>query len=273
MIVGAGIGGAFPYLELQLEQAGIKLQKTEYTTMMIFVSGLYFIFFVSIGAILFTKLAPDNSLLLAVTVATILSFLIFIQISLYPHVLIKKKIRDIESNLVFALRTMLVQIQSGVSLFTAMNLIAIGNFGILSQEFKRMVDEISTGTSEEVAMQTLATKNPSVFLRKALWQIIGGLKAGADVNDVLSETVSSMIKQQSLEINKYGSKLRLLSLAYMMIGVIFPALGITFLIVLGGFPSLKLSENLFWIMLAGIIIFEFMFMGMMKAQRPNLLSG
>jgi len=82
----------------------------------------------------------------------------------------------------------------------------------------------------------MSDRNPSRYLRKALWQIVNGMNAGADTSNVLQETVKSMIREQKLAITSYGSQLRILSLMYMMIGVIMPALGVTLLIILFTFP-------------------------------------
>ncbi len=88
-------------------------------------------------------------------------------------------VREIESNLIFALRTILVQIKSGVSLFDSLYSISSGKrYGELGAELKEAVDNISTGVSEEVALQELAVKNPNPYLRKVLWQIVNGMKAG-----------------------------------------------------------------------------------------------
>ena len=151
-------------------------------------------------------------------------------------------------------------------------MIANGNFGIVSKEFKKAVESINTGSLEEDALESLASNNPSMFFRRAIWQIVNGLKAGADISDVLSALIDSLMKEQRNQIRQYGNKLRLLSLAYMMLGVIIPALGLTFLIILASFPQLKVGELLFWVLLGGIIIAQFMYLGVIKSSRPNLMA-
>ena len=99
------------------------------------------------------------------------------------------------------------------------------------------------------------------------------MRAGADVSDVLAESVASMTREQQIEIQKYGNSLKVLSLVYLMMGVIIPALGLTFLIVIGSFPKMNISEMLFWAMLGALVLAEFMFVGLMKSKRPNLMSG
>lgn len=269
--IGSRLARALPYMEMELLQAKIDADPKKYASVMVFVSLLYFAIFSVLFSFMLSKFTTMY-LLLGITVAAIFAFLVFIQISLYPKMIVKKKISDLERNLVFALRTMLIQIKSGVSLFDSMNTIANGKYGALSVEFKGAIDEINTGSIEEVALQKLATNNPSLYFRKALWQIVNGMKAGGDVGNVLGESVSTMTREQKIAINNYGNQLRVFSLIYMMIGVIIPALGLTFLIVLGSFPQIKIGETIFWILLATVIVMQFMYIGLIKNKRPNIMS-
>lgn len=270
--IGSITAHAFPYLELQLKQAEINLKKEEYGAIMFFMLAFYFAVFALLVFFLGMRFAPKQALPAGLTVGAVMGFLVLVQLSAFPAISVKKKVRDIEKNLVFALRTMLIEVKSGVSLFEAMNTIAEGNYGAVSIEFRQAVDEIQTGTPEETALQNLAAKNPSSFFRKALWQLVNGMKAGADISAVMQELVSSMGKEQLIEINRYGGSLRLLSLMYMMIGVIIPSMGITLMIILSSFPQVKIVNELFWILLAVIIVMQFMYVGIMKSKRPNMMA-
>jgi len=269
--IGEIIAHAFPYLDLQLKQAEISLKKEEYGAIMFFLFIFYFTLISVLVYIIALKLAPKQAVLAALTIGGIAGFLVLIQASAFPAIVIGRKVRDLERNLVFALRTMLIEIKSGVSLFDALNVVAQGNYGAVSLEFLQAVEEIETGTPEEDALQKLAMQNPSLFFRKALWQLVGGMKAGADVSIVMQELVNSMGKEQRIEINRYGGSLRLLSLIYMMIGVIMPAMGLTLMIVLSSFPQIKIVNEMFWVLLIAVLIMEFMYLGFMKSKRPNLI--
>jgi len=269
--IGARLKKAFPYLELDLEQAEIDIDAKKYIAITVFLSLFYFVFCSVFFSIVLSKFVKDY-LLLGFTLGVVFSFMVFMQISLYPKIIVKKKVRDLEKNLIFALRTMLVQIKSGVSLFDSMKVVSRGNYGTVSSEFCRGIEEIETGTLQEDALEKLAADNPSPYFRKALWQIVNGMKAGADVSTVLTESVNSIVREQKVAIASFGAKLRLLSLGYMLVGVIVPALGLTFLIVLGTFPQIKITESFFWILLGGTALMEFMYLGIIKSNRPNLLG-
>lgn len=271
--IGESIAFAFPYLELHLKQAEIDLRKEEYGAIMFFLFIFYFAAVTAVMLLFSMRFFPKQSLMVSLTVGGIAGFLILIQLSAYPSIIVKKKVRDIDRNLVFALRTMLIEVKSGVSLFDALSVIAEGDYGMVSQEVKKAVEEIETGTDEETALQAIATNNPSLFFRKSLWQLVNSMKAGADIAVAMQELVTSMGKEQMIEINRYGGSLRLLSLMYMMIGVIMPSMGMTLLIILSSFPQMKIGNELFLLLLFVVIVMEFMYIGMIKSKRPNLIGG
>jgi len=269
--IGTKISHTFPYLELNLHQAGIDIEPEEYGSIMFIVTTFHLVLWSLLFPLLLSKFT-DQYLLIGLSMSLVFALLVFIQLSAFPVILVKKKIREIEKNLVFALRTMLVQIKGGVSLFETLNLIGEGQHGQLSKEFKKAVDKINTGMDQEDALQELAADNPSPYLRKAIWQIINGMRAGSDIASVLEESMNTMNREVLISIRKYGAQLRLLSLMYMMIGVIIPALGLTFLVVLSSFPKIDITEILFWGLLGMVVVMEFMYIGIIKSKRPTLMS-
>ena len=271
--IGAKVSKMFPYLKVELIQAEMGFDEKEYGAIMFVMFLLYFVLGSIVFFIIALRFAADKALVAGPTMGGILAVLILVQLSLYPKIQVKKKVRDVERNLIYALRTVLVQIRSGVSLFDSLSVVAQGNYGAVSSEFRKAIDEINTGVSEEDSLQTLAMNNPSHFFRRCLWQLVNGMRAGADVTRVISELVNTMVKEESIEIRKYGADLRLLSLVYMMLGVIIPALGLTFLIVLSSFQQINIPQTTFWMLMIGVLVGQFMFLGIIKSKRPNLMES
>jgi archaeal flagellar protein FlaJ len=271
--VGAKIGKLFPYLKLELAQSEMPYSDKQYGAIMFVLFLSYFFIGTIVFFILGLRFAAQEAIFIAPTAAGILALLILTQLSFYPKIQVKKKVRDVERNLIFALRTVLVQIRSGVSLFDSLNVVAQGNYGAVSTEFRKALDEINTGMPEEDALQKLALNNPSHFFRRSIWQLVNGMRAGADVSQVIKELVNTMVKEETIEIRKYGADLRLLSLIYMMLGVIVPALGLTFLIILSSFPQINIPQTLFWMLMMGVITAQFMYLGIIKSKRPNLMES
>ncbi len=270
--LGFKVSKAFPTLDLELQQAEIHYSAKEYGSMMVVISAFYFLAGALIAGLICIRLAPKLTIFAAPTFGALAAIMIFAQLTVFPKIKVKKKVRDVEKHLVFALRTILIEIKSSVTLFDALQTIAIGNFGEISKEVKKTIEKIATGTIEDEALDELAVRNPSLFFRRAIWQIVNGLKAGADISSVLSTIVGSLANEQKTQVKLYGAALKLLSLVYMMIGVIVPALGLTLLIILSTFPQIKIQEIYFWVMLALLIVGQFMYLGMIKSKRPNLIG-
>jgi len=254
---------------LQLKHADLDFSAEEYLSILLFTLLVYFLVFSGLFILLLEKFVADY-LYLGILLAVIFCILVALQIMIYPTMLIKKKVRNIDNNLVFALRTMLIQVKSGVTLFRAMEIVSEGDFGLLSLEFKKMISQIHAGEHQNKVLQDFATKSPSQKFRNILWQMVNGFKGGAEVATVLQESVSNAVKDQMIDMNKYGNQLRLLSLMYMMIGVVIPSLGLTFLIILSSFPKIQINEFMLWALLGMIIIMNFMYVGMVKSQRPAI---
>ena len=262
----------FSFLEKELKQAELDFDKGTYGAIIALLFVFYFIFATFITFIFVQKLSPENILIAPPLMGLLFAGLTAVQLLFYPKILLKKKIRNVERNLVFALRTLLVEIKSGVTLFDAINIIAQGDNGQVSNEFKKAVEKIETGSFQNDALEEMGDNNPSLYFRRTIWQLVNGLKAGSDISVIIRSLVDDLSVEKSNQVKKYGNSLKLLSLLYMMLGAIIPALGLTFLIILSTFPQIAITEMVFWGMLGGILVSQFMFLGIIKSARPTLMG-
>lgn len=192
---------------------------------------------------------------------------------LYPRTYANRRQRNIERNLPPALEDILVQLNSGIPLFTILVNIANTEYGELSSEFKKAVRKINTGASQIEVLEELGKRNSSPFFRRTLWQISNGMKAGSDMAIVIKDSMRSLNEEQLLQIQTYGNKLNPLVMFYMLISVILPALSITFLTIISSLINLPKQINilLFVALFVGIMVVQVMFLGMMKSVRPSLI--
>lgn len=187
----------------------------------------------------------------------------------YPKIKAKRISRELEKDLPYALRHMLIEVRSGISLYEAMVSVS-EDYGEASEEFERIVKDINGGKPQIKALEDSIVRNPSMQYRRAMWQMINALKSGTDVSSTLETLVDSMIKQQKLAVKRYGKELNPYVLMYLMIAVIVPSLGVTFLIVLSTFTGLGLGQFLFFQILGGLIIFQIFFLNFVKSKRPEV---
>ena len=264
----------FPFLTVDLKQAKIDLSSREYVSICYLSSLISFLFIFFLTSMFLFLLKVEKFIAFSLTVSLIFSFFVFLQQIIYPKIIARKRVKSIERNLLPALQNILIQFNSGVTFFDILVNISKENYGEISREFTRAVKEINAGKPQIEALEEVAAINPSLFFRRALWQLINGLKAGSEMSSVLSEILSSLSEQQVLQIQKYGSQLNPLAMFYMLVVVIIPSLGITFMIIIFSFVSLPESATkfAFYGMYAFVLFFQIMFLGMIKSKRPNLLT-
>ncbi len=268
--VANSIKGAYPHLKLELDQIEAGIRPEEYIAYSLANSALTFLLiFVPLVAVLSLTIGLEaRTLAVMLTVCIALVYMNFFYAMLTPKMLVNRKVREIDKDLLFALRHLLVKVRSGVGLFDGMRGIARGNYGEVSNEFRKIVVEISSGKSEGMVLENAAYKNPSQYFRRAIWQIASSMKAGADVSSTLSVVVVNLSQDQRILIRKYGAELNPFALVYMMTTVIMPTLGITFLIILSSFTGIPISNEIFYAIFGFLCIFQYMFMGMIKTRRP-----
>ncbi len=193
----------------------------------------------------------------------------FFSFANYPKIKGKKISRKLERDLPYALRHMLIEVRSGISLYEAMVSVS-EDYGEASKEFNKIVKDINGGKPQVEALEDSIVRNPSTQYRRAMWQMINALKSGTDVSNTLETLVESMVKQQKLEVKRYGKELNPYVLVYLMVAVIVPSLGVTFLIVLSTFTGVGLNQFTFFQILGGLILFQVFFLNFVKSKRPEV---
>lgn len=264
----------FPSLNINIEQSEIKISALEYISMCITASIVFFIFINIIFSIFLFLIGIENALFFSILVSIPITLFIFIQQMLYPKLIAGRKIRNIEKNLLPALQNVLVQLNSGVPLFNVLVSISNEDYGEVSKQFAVAVKKINAGMHQVEVLDQIATHNPSLYFRRAIWQLVNGMKSGADIGIVIKQIIASLSEEQLIQIQKYGGQLNPLAMFYMLITVILPSLGITFLIVLSSFIATSefATKLIFWGMYFFVFFFQIMFIGIIKTRRPTLLG-
>ena len=262
-----------------LKNSGEKIERSQYFSICYRNFAINFlimavIFTSSLGvAGFFMKTQMSYFFYLGAGLAFLISvFILFTQIN-YPKIYVLNKSRDIEKNLVSALQDVSVQLNSGIPLFKIMMNISESNYGEVSTEFKKIIGEINSGVSQIDAIEEILKITPSKYLKRVLWQISNGMRAGSDMSIVISEEIKNLTKEQAIQIQSYGSKLNPMIMFYMIIAVILPALGMTFLVIVSSMLNIEgnMVKAIFIISMIFIIFLQIMFLGLIKFRRPTLI--
>ena len=184
-----------------------------------------------------------------------------------PKIKAKRKARLVEQELPNALRHLLIEVRSGIPLYQGLVAVSEG-YGAVSVELKKIVKDINAGKSETEAIEDSILMNPSLSYRRSFWQLLNAMKTGTDIEKPLGNIVDDIIKDQLISIKRYGQELNPWTLMYMMFAVIMPSLGITFMIILSTFTGTSLSPEMLASILVGLILFQMIFMNLIKTKRP-----
>lgn len=260
-------------LQFYLDNSDTGLTREQYLNVVVKTSLIAFISIYLISSTLLIFLSIKPAMLLALGLTFIFSLFIFFRQIVYPRVYSKRKDRDIEKNLIPALQDILIQLNSGIPLFSILINISSSDYGKLSAEFKKVVRKINAGLPQIEVLEETGEKSSSLFFRRTLWQISNGMKAGSDISIVIKESIRSLGKEQLIQLQKYGNKLNPLIMFYMLISVILPALAITFLTIISSLINLPGATSV--LMYLGLFVFvvliQIMFLGVVRASRPSLL--
>lgn len=199
----------------------------------------------------------------------LLSIMSFLTFAKYPKIKTNRRTRDLEKDLPYALRDVLIEIKSGIPLYEAMRTVTSG-YGEASEEFERIIKDVDGGKSMIGAIEESIVRNPSEQYRRAMWQVNNSIKSGTDVEVTLESVVDSIIKDQKLKIEKYGQELNPYILVYLLMAVVGPSLGITGLIVISSFTGMSVDTTLYIGILFAMLVAQLFFLNLVKSKRPEV---
>ena len=261
----------FPSLEMRLKQAEIKKSPEEYLgkSAMVSIFMMILIFAVLFSLSLTIKF-PEGSIIFIYLIPFGIGGLMFFYNISYPSLVVSKRVSDIEENLLFSLRHLLVEVKSGINVYDTFLSLSKAEYGAVSEEFGKVVNKISMGVPETDALEELMIRNPNTNFRRIIWQITNAIKSGSDLGNIIEELVREFSAEQRISIRMYGAKLNSLALIYMIFAIILPSIGVTFLIILSFFSGFGISQGLLILVFILVVVFQFLFIGFVKSKRPKV---
>ncbi|MBU0757953.1 MAG: type II secretion system F family protein [Nanoarchaeota archaeon] len=190
-----------------------------------------------------------------------------------PKLEIKKRKFALEADLLYSSRFLLLKLESGAPILNA--LIDVSKLHTKSSRvIGEIVSDVYLGTPIEKAINIAIENSPSESYTKILEEIKNSLKTGADLEKSLKSTLDTLTKEHMIEIKEYGKKLSPLSMMYMIIGTILPAMGSAILVVATGFIELpvRTGTTILVVMLVSLIITQMFFILFFKALKPQVMT-
>ena len=269
--LGVVISKSKPSLKLDLFQAEINMLPKVYASIVALTTIFYFSVMTPVIFLVGLLARGKLDFFLPLSIGGIFSIFVFSYLMRYPKFVALRRTKKLDKDLLDSLQHILIEIKSGVALFNSLVGVTEG-YGEVSDEFKIVVKEINAGISEIKALERASLRNPSLHFRRSLWQMTNAMKAGSDVASALESIVDALTQEQVIAIRRYGQELSPFTLMYMLIAVIMPTLGITFLIILSSFAGIAFPDTMFPLILLVLAIFQYFYMGIIKTKRPPLVS-
>ncbi len=275
LFIGRAVSRIIFSLKYDLEKAEIEIEPEKYGLAALLSAAVYAVMFSFIGiafGIILNKGFTSNVVLLAVITAigAFVAMLLFHLI--YPKMAAVQLANAVDQELLFALRTLLIQLSSGVSLFESMRSISKSNYGQVSEEFAEVVKEINSGSSESAALEKLAFKTKSDILKKTLWQVVITMKSGGSIVNALNSQVDVLVAQQREVIKNYSASLNLWTLVYLIIAAAMPSLGVTFLVIASSIGGAGIGKDSIVLIAVMAFAVQIVLIFLIKEQVPKVIK-
>jgi len=182
---------------------------------------------------------------------------------------IRKIAKDIDREVLFAGRFLLVKLNAGRPLLVALTE-ASKSYGVANKYFKEIVHEIDVGTPLEEALARASRYSPSEKFRRILFQISNALQIGVDVTNFLEAILDEISNEQLVEIQRYGKKLNSLTMFFMLLSIVIPSLGITLFTTIVSMMSANFDLSFFLFLAFILLVIQFLFISVFKSIRPTV---
>ncbi|MEM4368069.1 MAG: type II secretion system F family protein [Candidatus Anstonellales archaeon] len=222
------------------------------------------------------ELFEINYLLTIFSLSVIFGTIIMIYVLLIPIWIANKLKREMEKNLFFATRHIMIHTSAGVPLYDVIVSISheyedeTFNYGEFSTEFTEIVKKVRGGMDLTEALEESARKSDSPYYRRLAWQLANANKSGTNIGKLLRHQVEYISKEQETQLKNYGAQLNPLAMFYMMVCIVAPTMLTVLVAVISTLISIPLGQNFFILMFILITIAQFFFFGLFKSKRPGV---
>lgn len=241
---------------------------TQFVHLILFNQKIFLITFIVLFIIFiltFLFLSFDIALTLVIFILLILATILF-----YPKMKKDNKYHGFSRDLPFALRHLSTELKSGKGLHDSLNSVVNADYGILSNEFERVLNEIKYGKSTEQSLLDMARRVKSQGLSRAVQQIIGTLKVGGNLANSLSIIAEDVSFDMRIKLKEYSQKLNGFVMIYTFVAILAPVILLVMMVaastVMGDFISTDLILILYIFFFPMIVVFMGLFIKKLEPQ-------
>ena len=189
----------------------------------------------------------------------------------YPKIKEQRSYSDLNQELPYALRHMGIELKSGKGLHDALITIKDADYGSLSKELNRVLEEVKFGKSTEDSLLEMTHRVNSEGLTRATYQIISTLRVGGNLANSLEIIAQDISFDMQIRLKEYSQKLNSFILIYTFIAILAPVISLIMLMagstVMGDIISSELLIVIYTIFFPLVVVFMGMFI---KKLEPKI---
>ena len=225
------------------------------------------IFLLFVAAILLSFFTgPEIGAMYLVIVAMAYVFLLY-----YPQMKNERGYSDLNRELPYALRHMSIELKAGKGLHDALLTIRNANYGSLSKEFNRVLEEVKFGMPTEDALLEMSQRVNSEGLSRAIHQIVGTLRVGGNLAGSLEIIAKDISFDMQIKLKEFSQKLNSFILIYTFIAILAPVISLIMLMAGSTVMGDIISSGLLFVIYGVFFPLIVMFMGLLiKKLEPKI---
>ena len=145
----------------------------------------------------------------------------------------------IDTELPYVLRHISTELQAGIGLYKTLQSVAKNDYGVLSQEMSRTINEIENGTDTKTALRHMALRSQSKSFNISIFHIVRTLNTGGNLSqsiDSVADTVSFDLLEAS---RQFGEKMNFFGIIFIFVAIVLPV----FLAILSSIANAPIGQG------------------------------
>ena len=189
----------------------------------------------------------------------------------YPKIMIQRGYDDLNQELPYALRHIGIELKSGKGLHDALITVKNSNYGSLSKEFNRVLEEVKYGKSTEESLLEMSGRVNSEGLSRTIQQIVGTLRVGGNLANSLEVIAKDITFDMHIKLKEYSQKLNSFILIYTFLAILIPVISLIMLMAATTVIGDVIPANVLLIAYSLFFPLIVVFMGIfMKKMEPKI---
>ncbi len=272
--IGEMLEAVFPFTAPDIEAIDTSVMPSLFLTNA-FISSFIFAFVFSAIIYYVASLIPflQQPLLTATIIFLYLLIMLLILNVIHPHAYKLDLAKRTDRDLSFMLKDIIIQVKSGVLLYDALVAVTSAHsYGEATRQLKEVINKLNQGYTYKAAMEDLASKINSEFMKKVLWQFSSIFTVGGNATSLFESMERVLQDYHEREIKHYLDVANLVLFVYLLFGAVLPGIFLVSGVVLSVVLGTELSNVTIIGVLGLSLLIQVFLVGYLKTSKPLVME-